>query len=162
MPSLALRGARRRLRGRKILGHKGGRGDRRAVKFTNLRASGIMVSEPQQHPEYHPGSYAIFFKGPDGIRLEIVARTSTRQVLKAWWEEQEGFLREALGMNGIVAETEHRTDFIVRFWLTPCYIRHIRARSRRFEIVDNELGAKLLENTADITLSGQNDKLING
>jgi hypothetical protein len=29
-------------------------------------------------------------------------------------------------------------------------------------MVDNELGAKLPENTADITLSGQNDKLING
>jgi len=74
-----------------------------------------MVSEPQRYPEYHPGSYAIFFKGPDGIRPEIVARTSTRQVLEARWEELEEFLREALGMNGIVAETEHRTDFIERF-----------------------------------------------
>ena len=92
-----------------------------------------------------------------------MARTSTRQVLEARWEELEEFLREALGMNGIVAETEHRTDFIVRLWLLiSCYIRHIRARSRRFEIADNELGAKLPENTADITLPEQNDKLING
>ena len=79
-----------------------------------------------------------------------------RQALEARWEEQEEFLREALGMNGIVTETERRTDFIERLWLlTPCYIRHIRARSRRFEIVDNELGAKLPENRANITLSGQ-------
>jgi len=35
--------------------------------------------------------------------------------LEARWEELEEFLREALGMNGIVAETEHRTDFIERF-----------------------------------------------
>ena len=122
-----------------------------------------MVSEPQRYPEYHPGSCAIFFKGPDGIRLEIVARTSMRQALEARREELEEFLRGALGINGIVAETEHRTDFIVRLWLLiSCYIRHIRARSRRFEIAENELGAKLPENTADITLSGQNDKLING
>ena len=86
-----------------------------------------------------------------------------RQALEARREELEEFLRGALGINGIVAETEHHPDFIVRLWLlTPYYIRPIRARSRRFEIADNELGAKLLENTADITLSGQNDKLIDG
>ena len=114
MPSLALQGAGQSPRGPKTLGHKGGRGDRRAVKFTNLKASGIMISEPQRYPEYHPGYYAIFFKGPDGIRLEIVARTSMRQALEARRKELEEFLRGALGMNGIVAEMEHRTDFIVR------------------------------------------------
>ena len=115
MPSLALQGAGRSPRGRKTLGHKGGRGDRRAVKFTNLKASGIMISEPQRYPEYHPAYYAISFKGPDGIRLEMAASTSLRQALEARWEEVEEFLRGALGMKGIVAKTEDRTDFIERF-----------------------------------------------
>ena len=33
----------------------------------------------------------------------------------------------ALGMNGVVVETEHVADFIEEFWLlTSCRVRHIR------------------------------------
>ena len=60
--------------------------------FDKLRALGIEVSEPRRYPEYHPEYYAIFFEDPDSIRLEIVARTSTRQALEARWEELEEFL----------------------------------------------------------------------
>jgi hypothetical protein len=73
-----------------------------------------MGSEPHRYPEYHPAYSAIFFKGPDGIRLEIVASTSKGQVLEARRKELEEFLSGALGMHGIVAETERRTDFIER------------------------------------------------
>jgi len=62
------------------------------VCFAKLRALGIEVSEPRRYPEYHPEYYAIFFADPDGIRLEIVARTSTRQALEVRWEELEEFL----------------------------------------------------------------------
>jgi len=69
----------------------------------------------------------------------------------------------ALGMDGVVMETEHPADVTEQFWkLTWCCVRHIRSPSRHFAIADNRYGAKLPENLAVITLSGQNGKLING
>lgn len=57
---------------------------------------------------------------------------------------------EMLGVNGIMVETEHSTDFVGEFWLlTLCGVGHIRALSWRFEIADNRHGAKLLENFED-------------
>jgi hypothetical protein len=45
----------------------------------------------------------------------------------------------ALGMNGVVVETGHGTDFIEEFWLlTSCRVRPIRAPSWRLEMADNE------------------------
>jgi catechol 2,3-dioxygenase-like lactoylglutathione lyase family enzyme len=60
--------------------------------YKKLRELGIEVSLPKLYPEYHPEYYAIFFEDPDGIRLEIVARTSAREALDARWEELDGFL----------------------------------------------------------------------
>jgi hypothetical protein len=69
----------------------------------------------------------------------------------------------ALGMNGVVVETEHCTDFIEEFWLlTSRRVRHIRAQAGRLEITDKRHRAKLPENPVNIALSGQNGKLING
>ena len=66
-------------------------------------------------------------------------------------------------MNGVVEETEHFTDFIEEFWLlTSRRVEHIRAPSWRLEMADNGHRAKLPENPANIVLSGQNGKLING
>ena len=62
----------------------------------------------------------------------------------------------ALGMNGIVVETEHLTDFIKEFWLlTPHRVRHNRSPSWCFEIADNRHGTKLIENSENDTLSGK-------
>ncbi|AFY91174.1 VOC family protein [Chroococcidiopsis thermalis] len=60
--------------------------------FEKLRSIGIEVTQPQRYPEYHPQYYAIFFEDPDGIRLEIVAKTSARQALESQWDELREFL----------------------------------------------------------------------
>ena len=66
-------------------------------------------------------------------------------------------------MNGVGVETEHFTDRIEEFWLlTSRRVRHIRSPSWRRESADNQDRAKLPENPANIALSGQNGKLING
>ncbi|MEV6278425.1 VOC family protein [Nocardia sp. NPDC051832] len=37
------------------------------------RARGDEIIEPpQEFPQYHPGYYAVFFRGPDGFVLEVV------------------------------------------------------------------------------------------
>jgi len=69
----------------------------------------------------------------------------------------------ALGVDGVVVEPEYRTDFLEGFWrLTSRGVRHIRTPSQCPEHVDNGHRAKLPENPSNITLSGQNDKIING
>ncbi|MEH2213286.1 VOC family protein [Nostoc sp.] len=62
------------------------------ASLTILRSAGIKVSQPKRYPEYHPEYYAIFFDDPDGIRLEIVAKTSARQALELRWDELKEFL----------------------------------------------------------------------
>ena len=55
------------------------------------------------------------------------------------------------------------SDFIEEFGLlTARRVRHIRSPSWRPETDNNRYGAKLPENPANIELSGQNSKLING
>jgi hypothetical protein len=71
--------------------------------------------------------------------------------------------RGALGMNGVVVETEHRADCIAEFgWLTSRRVRHIRFPQWRPEIADNRHRAKMPENHTNIVLSGQNGQLSNG
>jgi hypothetical protein len=66
-------------------------------------------------------------------------------------------------MHGVMVETEHLADVIKAFgWLTCCRIRHIRSPSWHPAILDNGHRAKLPENPSNITLSGQNDQIING
>jgi len=52
----------------------------------------LTPSTPKHYPEYNPEYYAIFFEDPDGIRLEIVSRTSYRQQISDRWEEFDTFL----------------------------------------------------------------------
>ncbi len=40
---------------------------------------------PEYNPEYYPEYYATFFADPDGLRLEIVSRTSYRDTLADQW-----------------------------------------------------------------------------
>jgi glyoxylase I family protein len=58
----------------------------------SLAQLGVELTPPARYPEYHPEYYATFFEDPDGIRLEVVARTSRRQEIAKRWDELETFL----------------------------------------------------------------------
>lgn len=57
-----------------------------------LREIGVNASEPKYYPQYHPEYYATFFNDPDGIRLEIVGRTSSRDEIVEKWDSFDVFL----------------------------------------------------------------------
>jgi glyoxylase I family protein len=57
-----------------------------------LRQIGVDTSTPQTYPEYAEDYYAIFFEDPDGIRFEIVARRSDRDLIATQWSKLEGFV----------------------------------------------------------------------
>ncbi len=56
-----------------------------------LRQLGVQVTEPRIYPDYGPDYYAIYFKDPDGIELEIVSRTRMRDVIRDNWSRLEAF-----------------------------------------------------------------------
>jgi len=56
-----------------------------------LRKLGIAVSEPRFYPEYGADYYAIYFKDPDGIELEIVNRTRIRNLIRDNWAKLDHF-----------------------------------------------------------------------
>jgi len=58
----------------------------------SLRERGIAASAPRLYPEYAPDYYATFFEDPDGLRLELVARTALRDALVRDWDELTVFL----------------------------------------------------------------------
>lgn len=50
-----------------------------------LKEKNIVVSEPQNYPQYAPDYFAIYFSDPDGLRLEITNyRLERRQRYDAW------------------------------------------------------------------------------
>ncbi len=49
-------------------------------EFENLQA------KPKLYPEYGPDYYSFFFTDPDGIRLEIVNKTSERKRIEDEWD----------------------------------------------------------------------------
>jgi glyoxylase I family protein len=54
-----------------------------------LRGLGVETTEAARHPEYNPDYYATFFEDPDGLRLELVARTPARDAIVRDWDELE-------------------------------------------------------------------------
>ena len=52
-----------------------------------LRELGVNATEPRLYPEYASDYYASFFEDPDGIRLEIVAETRMRRLVRERWSE---------------------------------------------------------------------------
>jgi len=54
-----------------------------------LGALGVDATPPARYPEYNPDYYATFFEDPDGLRLELVARTPTRDAIVRDWDELE-------------------------------------------------------------------------
>jgi glyoxylase I family protein len=63
--------------------------DRAAVDEATaaLRQLGVDVSNPAEYPEYSADYYASFFTDPDGIRLEIKARTKMRDDVVRDWDQ---------------------------------------------------------------------------
>jgi len=57
-----------------------------------LAGLGVEASPPGLYPEYNPEYYATFFADPDGLRLELVARTPYRDDLVRHWEQFRSFL----------------------------------------------------------------------
>ena len=57
-----------------------------------LRKLGIQATAPKRYPEYNPDYYATFFEDPDGIRLELVCRTPSRDQVVLHWDEFSSFL----------------------------------------------------------------------
>jgi hypothetical protein len=59
-------------------------------------------------------------------REEVVARPHAVETDKA----NDPLHIGALGVNGVVVETKHPSDFVEEFgWLTSCCVRHIRSPS---------------------------------
>jgi glyoxylase I family protein len=56
-----------------------------------IRALGIVVSEPQLYPQYADDYYAAFFSDPDGIRLELVAMRRLRELVRDHWDQLTEF-----------------------------------------------------------------------
>ncbi len=57
-----------------------------------LRELEIEATKPAEYPEYNDDYYATFFTDPDGIRLELVARSRHREAIVAHWHEFRVFL----------------------------------------------------------------------
>jgi len=57
-----------------------------------LTRLGIPATEPREYPEYNDDYYATFFSDPDGIRLELVARSRTREEISSSWSLFRVFL----------------------------------------------------------------------
>ena len=68
--------------------------DRAAVDeaYRLLRELGVEATKPAEYPEYNDDYYATFFTDPDGIRLELVARSRHREAIVAHWHEFRVFL----------------------------------------------------------------------
>jgi len=65
-----------------------------------LRERGVEASRPRLYPEYQPDYYATFFEDPQGIRLELVARTAYRDEIAERWDELTGFLNPLAELHG--------------------------------------------------------------
>jgi len=57
-----------------------------------LNRAGIATSQPAAHREYAEDYYAAFFSDPDGLRFEVVARRSGRNLITERWNELTEFL----------------------------------------------------------------------
>lgn len=52
----------------------------------------VEATAPRLYPEYNSDYYATFFEDPDGIRLEIVARSQSRDEIARRWDDLRAFL----------------------------------------------------------------------
>jgi len=73
--------------------------------FATLRSWDVEASEPKLYPEYNDDYYATFFPDPDGLRLEVVARSRHRQETAERWGEMRVFLNPLVELRTRDAET---------------------------------------------------------
>ena len=68
--------------------------DRAAVDevYATLASWGVDASPPKLWDEYNDDYYATFFADPDGLRLEVVARSKYRREMADRWDEMAVFL----------------------------------------------------------------------
>lgn len=68
--------------------------DRAAVDevCATLRGWGVEATAPAVYPQYNDDYYATFFADPDGLRLEVVARSRYRKETAERWDEMRVFL----------------------------------------------------------------------
>jgi hypothetical protein len=71
-----------------------------------LKQIGVDISLPRAYPEYAEDYYATFFEDPDGIRFEIVARRSDRDLVLSHWDELEGFVNPVRKLKEKIARAE--------------------------------------------------------
>ncbi len=55
--------------------------------YRALSELGVSAVEPAEYPEYNDDYYATFFEDPDGLRLELVARSRYRDEIVDRWED---------------------------------------------------------------------------
>ena len=60
--------------------------------YEALRGLEVEATPPREYPEYNDDYYATFFEDPDGLRLEIVARSKHREKIAERWDDLEVFL----------------------------------------------------------------------
>jgi catechol 2,3-dioxygenase-like lactoylglutathione lyase family enzyme len=58
----------------------------------SLERLGVVATEPKLYPEYNPDYYATFFEDPDGLRLELVARSPSRNEIVDRWDDLRVFV----------------------------------------------------------------------
>ena len=79
--------------------------DRAGVRtaYQALCALDVAASEPAEYAEYNDDYYATFFQDPDGVRLEVVARSRYRQEIVDRWGDLTVFTNP-------IAELRNRED----------------------------------------------------
>jgi glyoxylase I family protein len=84
--------------------------DQASVDETHARLSalGVVATPPRRYPEYAQEYYATFFEDPDGIRLEVVARTPNRDNVARRWHEFRTFLNPVADLAAREAEQATR------------------------------------------------------
>ena len=60
--------------------------------YARLTALGVEAEIPALYPQYAEDYYATFFRDPDGIRLEAVARSEHRRQLESQWDKLRHWL----------------------------------------------------------------------
>ena len=73
--------------------------------FAALRSWDVAASEPKLYPEYNDDYYATFFPDPDGMRLEVVARSRYRKEMAERWDEMRVFLNPLIELHARDAGT---------------------------------------------------------
>jgi glyoxylase I family protein len=75
--------------------------------FAILNEAGVPATRPKLYPQYSPDYYATFFEDPDGIRLEVVARTAYRDTVVRRWPEFQTFLNPLAHLEGEASGVFH-------------------------------------------------------